>query len=90
MPKKSDRRVPLPAGLLPLLSQPQLETYYGVSDWTVLKWIRKGLPEEPFEGGGRRFDLLKVRAWMAENDPEFADEDRAGDADAPQLVAAGA
>ncbi|MFE5628434.1 hypothetical protein [Streptomyces sp. NPDC056543] len=84
MPKKTDRLAPLPAGLLPLLSQPQLETYYDVSDWTVLKWIREGLPVEPFAGGGRRFDLEKVRAWMAAHDPEAAD------AETPQLVAASA
>lgn len=86
MPKKSDRLAPLPAGLLPLLSQPQLETRYGVSDWTVLRWIEKGLPVEPFAAGGRRFDLPKVEAWMAENDPDFADED----AEEPSLVAASA
>jgi hypothetical protein len=85
MPKKSDRLAPLPAGLIPLLSQPQLETYYGVSDWTVLQWIKKGMPVEPFASGGRRFDLPKVEAWMAANDPEYADAE-----DEPQLVAAGA
>lgn len=85
MPKKSDRVVALPAGLLPLLSQPQLETRYGVSDWTVTQWIKAGMPVEPFAAGGRRFDLVKVEAWMAENDPEFADED----AEEPSLVAAG-
>lgn len=66
MPRKSERRVPLPAGLVPLLTQKQLETVYGVSDWTVLQWIDAGMPEEPFAGRGRRFDLSKVRAWHAE------------------------
>ena len=73
MPKKSDRRVPLPAGLLPLLTQPELETYYGVSDWTVLQWIERGMPVERLKTTGqkkeiRRFDLNEVRAWMAEQD----------------------
>lgn len=73
MPKKSDRRVPLPAGLLPLLSQKELETYYGVSDWTVLQWIKEGLPVEPMKTTGtqktvRRFDLTEVKAWMAERE----------------------
>jgi phage terminase Nu1 subunit (DNA packaging protein) len=72
MPTKSDRRVPLPAGLLPLLSQRELETYYGVSDWTVLQWIEKGLPVEPFGARGRRFDLNKVRDWMAEHGQQLA------------------
>lgn len=85
MPKKSDRLAPLPAGLLPLLSQPQLETYYGVSDWQVLKWIKQGMPVEPFAGGGRRFNLAEVEAWHAANDPEAADVE--GE---QQLVAAGA
>jgi phage terminase Nu1 subunit (DNA packaging protein) len=66
MPKKAERVTPLPAGLLPLLSQPQLETRYGVSDWTVLQWIKQGMPVEPFAGRQKRFDLAKVEAWMAE------------------------
>ncbi|CAL9501498.1 hypothetical protein [Streptomyces sp. enrichment culture] len=73
MPTKSDRRVPLPAGLLPLLTQPELETYYGVSDWTVLKWIEAGMPVERLRRTGqkkeiRRFDLNAVKAWMADQD----------------------
>jgi phage terminase Nu1 subunit (DNA packaging protein) len=72
MPKKAERRVPLPAGLLPLLSQKELETYYGVSDWTVLQWIEAGMPVEPFGARGRRFDLNDVRAWMAEQAQQLA------------------
>lgn len=72
MPKKAERRVPLPAGLLPLLSQKELETYYGVSDWTVLQWIEAGMPVEPFGARGRRFDLNEVRAWMAEQAQQLA------------------
>jgi phage terminase Nu1 subunit (DNA packaging protein) len=73
MPKKSDRRVPLPAGLLPLLTQPELETYYGVSDWTVLQWIKDGMPVKRLKTTGqkkevRRFDLTEVEAWMAEHE----------------------
>ncbi|NUS26117.1 MAG: hypothetical protein HOV92_18100 [Streptomyces sp.] len=73
MPKKSDRRVPLPAGLRPLLTQPELETYYQVSDWTVLKWIEAGMPVQRLANTGqrkevRRFDLNEVKAWMAEQD----------------------
>jgi len=65
MPTKSDRRVPLPAGLVPLLTQKELETYYGVSDYTLLRWIEAGMPEEPFAGRGRRFNLAKCEAWHA-------------------------
>ncbi|MCX5431920.1 hypothetical protein OHU11_30170 [Streptomyces sp. NBC_00257] len=67
MPKKSDRVVAvLPAGLAPLLNQREIETYYGVSDWQVLQWIKQGMPTEPFAGRQRRFDLTAVRAWMAD------------------------
>ncbi|MDJ0460651.1 hypothetical protein [Streptomyces sp. H27-C3] len=74
MSKKTERVVALPAGLLPLLSKPQFETYYGVSDWQVTKWIAAGMPFEPFAGRQKRFDLTVIRPWMAENDPAFADE----------------
>lgn len=87
MPTKADRRVPLPAGLVPLLSQTELETYYGVSEWTVLQWVEAGMPVEPMaptrRGTGRdaakkperqhrRFDLAKVQAWHAEQLPASA------------------
>ncbi|WP_060888696.1 hypothetical protein [Streptomyces scabiei] len=73
MPRKSDRRVPLPAGLLPLLTQGQLETYYDVSEWTVTKWIDAGMPVKRLKKTGekkeiRRFDLNAVEAWHAEQD----------------------
>ncbi|MFF7192657.1 hypothetical protein ACFZAM_02925 [Streptomyces sp. NPDC008079] len=67
MPKKTERIAPLPAGLFPLLSQKQLETYYGVSATQVLKWLDMGMPEEPYEGRGRKFDLSVVKAWHAEH-----------------------
>jgi phage terminase Nu1 subunit (DNA packaging protein) len=72
MPTKADRRTALPAGLIPLLSQRELETYYGVSDWTVLQWIEDGMPVVQLAPTGkaryvrRRFDLAKVDAWHAE------------------------
>ncbi|MEE4545266.1 hypothetical protein V2S66_25265 [Streptomyces sp. V4-01] len=84
MPTKAARRVPLPAGLVPLLSQPELETYYGVSDWTVLQWIKAGMPVEPMRPAKptvpgekpervlRKFDLAKVQAWHAEHLPATA------------------
>ncbi|MDF2705566.1 MAG: hypothetical protein K0R62_1218 [Nonomuraea muscovyensis] len=73
MPKKSDRHVALPAGLLPLLTQPELETRYQVSDWTVLRWIEAGMPVKRLPTTGqkkeiRRFDLQAVEAWMAERE----------------------
>ncbi|MEE1774498.1 hypothetical protein PUR34_41585 [Streptomyces sp. JV185] len=81
MPKKSDRLAALPAGLVPLLSKPQLETYYGVSGWQVDKWMGMGMPFRPFAGRQTRFDLADVEAWMAENDPACGD---------PKLLAASA
>jgi phage terminase Nu1 subunit (DNA packaging protein) len=74
MPKKSDRRAEtLPAGLIPLLTQRELETYYGVSDWTVLQWIEAGMPVKRLRTTGqqkevRRFDFNAVEAWMADHD----------------------
>lgn len=69
MPKKAERVTPLPDGLSPLLTQKQVETYYGVSDWTVLRWIEAGCPVEPMVTTGdkavRRFDLAAVKAWHA-------------------------
>ncbi|MYU22899.1 hypothetical protein [Streptomyces sp. SID8352] len=73
MPTKVDRHVAsLPAGLLPLLSQKELETYYGVSDWTVRQWMKAGMPREPFGARGFRFDLDQVRGWMAEYAEQLA------------------
>lgn len=70
MPKKSERLTALPAGLVPLLSQREIETYYGVSDWQILQWIKQGMPVTPFAGRQRRFDITEVRDWMAAQDPE--------------------
>ncbi|WP_098892232.1 helix-turn-helix transcriptional regulator [Streptomyces sp. or3] len=80
MPKKSERLTALPAGLVPLLTMREMETYYGVSDWQILQWIKQGMPVAPFAGRQRRFDLDEVRAWMAEQDADSS----------PQLVAASA
>ncbi|MFB8242040.1 hypothetical protein ACFC58_36445 [Kitasatospora purpeofusca] len=54
--------LPLP---LPLLKQWQVQEHYGVSDWTVNSWVRKGCPVEYLPNGHRRFDLDAVRAWVA-------------------------
>lgn len=67
MPTKADRATPLPDGLVPLLTQKQIETYYGVSDWQILQWIKAGMPQVPFAGRGRRFNLADCEAWHAEN-----------------------
>ncbi|MFD8005649.1 hypothetical protein [Streptomyces mirabilis] len=45
-----------------------METYYDVSDRTVLKWIEAGMPVEPMRGTGtqkanRRFSLVKCQTW---------------------------
>ncbi|MFJ4852436.1 hypothetical protein [Streptomyces sp. NPDC088730] len=70
MPKKSERLTALPAGLVPLLSQREIETYYGVSDWQILQWIKQGMPVAPFAGRQRRFDIGDVRKWMAAQDTD--------------------
>lgn len=60
-----------PTGLSPLLTTAQLMARYGVSNWTVNQWVQKGCPVEPTSFRGRRFDLDRVREWMA---AEAADE----------------
>ncbi|MEU5838819.1 helix-turn-helix domain-containing protein [Streptomyces diacarni] len=60
-------------GLSPLLKLAELQAYYGVSNWTVYKWIREGCPTEPLPGKDRRFDLERVRAWVAERNATGAD-----------------
>lgn len=60
----AERGAVLPPDLSPLLTQAQLEAYYGVSDWTVNQWVRKGCPVEPTPFRGRRFDLDAVKAWI--------------------------
>lgn len=54
-----------PTGLSPLLTTAQLMARYGVSNWTVNKWVQKGCPLAPTAFRGRRFDLAAVEAWMA-------------------------
>jgi phage terminase Nu1 subunit (DNA packaging protein) len=60
----AERQAELPPGLQPLLTQAQLEDYYGVSDWTVKQWVNRGCPVEPTPFRGRRFDLEHVKAWI--------------------------
>jgi hypothetical protein len=67
---KARRRRALPDGLLPLLSQPQLETYYDVGQWQIDRWVADGMPVEPFAGKGRRFRLDRVIEWHASRTAE--------------------
>lgn len=56
----------LPPGLLPLLKQPQIEEYFGVSNWTVNEWIKAGMPVVWLKAGKRRlrrFNLAAVQEW---------------------------
>jgi phage terminase Nu1 subunit (DNA packaging protein) len=57
-----------PTGLSPLLTTAQLMARYGVSNWTVNEWVKAGCPVEPTAFRGRRFDLDRVREWMAARD----------------------
>lgn len=54
-----------PTGLSPLLTTAQLMARYGVSNWTVNEWVKRGCPVEPTPFRGRRFDLETVKAWIA-------------------------
>ncbi|MFD5081897.1 hypothetical protein ACFWOG_04545 [Kitasatospora sp. NPDC058406] len=61
---------------LPLLKQRELQEYFGVSDWTVNGWIRKGCPVQYLPNGHRRFDLADVRTWMATQAPAGREQRR--------------
>lgn len=62
-----------PVGLSPLLKQHELEAYYAVSNWTINQWIQRGCPTENTPFRGRRFDLARVKAWIA-SEAETAEE----------------
>lgn len=66
------REAALPPGVKPLLTVQQLADYYGVSDWTVKQWVKRGCPVEPTNFRGRRFDLDRVKAWVAEDAKNLA------------------
>jgi len=53
-----------PTGLTPLLATDELMAHYGVSNWTVNDWLKKGCPVERLPGGRRRFNLAHVKAWL--------------------------
>ncbi|MFF8447914.1 helix-turn-helix transcriptional regulator [Streptomyces leeuwenhoekii] len=61
-----------PTGLTPLLTTAQLMALYGVSNWTVNEWVKRGCPVEPTAFRGRRFNPDAVRAWMAEQSAQPA------------------
>lgn len=84
MPKMTADLTSLPGSPKPLWNTAQLQEYYGVSAWQVRKWVKAGMPTEPIALRQQRFDIDKVRDWMAANAPA------ADDAEAPQLLAVGA
>lgn len=59
-------------GVAPLLKTHELMAYYGVSNWTVNAWVQDGCPIEDTKFRGRRFDLDKVRSWMAADEQQLA------------------
>ncbi|KOG84453.1 hypothetical protein ACZ90_02530 [Streptomyces albus subsp. albus] len=61
-----------PVGVAPLLTTAQLQAHYGVSNWTVNEWVKDGCPVEPTRFRGRRFDLDRVRAWMAADEQQVS------------------
>lgn len=76
-----------PTGLSPLLTTVQLMARYGVSNWTVNEWVKRGCPVEPTAFRGRRFDPDAVRQWMArEAQVEAADRESAPPA--PEFIPA--
>lgn len=61
-----------PAGISPLLTTDELRAHYGVSNWTVNEWRKKGCPFERLPGGIRRFNLAKVQEWLASQSEDAA------------------
>ncbi|MFF9124399.1 hypothetical protein ACF09J_13995 [Streptomyces sp. NPDC014889] len=59
-------------GLSPLLTTAQLMALYGVSNWTVNEWVKRGCPVEPTAFRGRRFNPDRVRTWMAEQSAQLS------------------
>lgn len=59
-------------GLSPLLNTAELMAHYGVSNWTVNEWRKKGCPFERLPGGIRRFNLAHVTAWLESQDEDAA------------------
>jgi phage terminase Nu1 subunit (DNA packaging protein) len=62
-----------PAGLAPLLTTAQLMAHYGVSNWTVNEWRKKGCPFARLPGGIRRFNLATVQQWLESQDSHAAE-----------------
>lgn len=61
-----------PTGLSPLLNTAELRAHYGVSNWTVNEWRKKGCPFERLPGGIRRFNLAAVQAWLESHNESAA------------------
>ncbi|WP_330339358.1 hypothetical protein [Streptomyces sp. NBC_00557] len=74
-----------PTGLSPLLTTAELMARYGVSNWTVNKWVQRGCPVEPTVFRGRRFDPDAVRSWMAK-EAGVAAADRDSAPPAPEFI----
>lgn len=63
----ADRAAQLaPLGLAPLLKQVELLAHYGISRWTVEKWVEAGCPVERLPSGARRYRLADVEDWRRE------------------------
>ncbi|MFD9306100.1 hypothetical protein ACFWCB_26185 [Streptomyces sp. NPDC060048] len=74
-----------PAGLTPLLTTEQLMALYGVSNWTLNEWVKRGCPVEPTPFRGRRFDLQHVQTWIA-HEARMAETDRESAPPAPKAT----
>ena len=48
------------------LNRQDLASALRVSDSTIARWLRAGLPHTPVGVRGKRFNLAEVRAWLRE------------------------
>ncbi|MEU6802513.1 hypothetical protein [Streptomyces neyagawaensis] len=65
---KAERASPSRPVSSPLLTQREIETYCGVSTWQIDQWRKAGMPDEPFAGQGRQYDLAKCQAARPQRD----------------------
>lgn len=47
------------------LTKAEIAAHFRVSERTITRWMRRGLPyDKPFEGGSVRFNLARCTDWF--------------------------
>ena len=50
----------------PLLDANRLAAYFAVSDSTIRRWRRRGMPSIKYPGGARRYRISECERWLRE------------------------